>query len=357
MKSEYRQYCDIIAHQQIVLYGIGAQFKESYKLFNKYNLLLCDSDEMKTGKIIDGNVIISPKELREKMIDDSVVVITSIRNQYEIAKFLCEQMQIPKEQVFMYTSKWYEEYVYNVDLIEKNWHRTLACAEKLADAESKKYYIDSGMARLTRNPMYLEPNPNSKVLGEYTEKVVFQKGDQIVDCGAYTGDTAELYVDKLKGECYVYAIEPYLKNYEKMVQRISQKHLENKIEPLCCAVADEETKTKIHYDESADGMEIGLLNQSGSVQQDIYVKTIDSLFVDKKVTFIKMDIEGEEKAALVGGGHVIKKNNPKLMISGYHKIEDLWEIPETIWKINENYKIYVGHAPGVSMELEFYCAV
>ena len=91
-------------------------------------------------------------------------------------------------------------------------------------------------------------------------------------------------------------------------------------------------------------MEIGLLNQSGSVQQDIYVKTIDSLFVDKK-------------AALVGGGHVIKKNNPKLMISGYHKIEDLWEIPETIWKINENYKIYVGHAPGVSMELEFYCAV
>ena len=105
-----------------------------------------------------------------------------------------------------------------------------------------------------------------------------------------------------------------------MVQRISQKHLENKIEPLCCAVADEETKTKIHYDESADGMEIGLLNQSGSVQQDIYVKTIDSLFVDKKVTFIKMDIEGEEKAALVGGGHVIKKNNPKLMISGYHKI-------------------------------------
>lgn len=71
------------------------------------------------------------------MIDDSVVVITSIRNQYEIAKFLCEQMQIPKEQVFMYTSKWYEEYVYNVDLIEKNWHRTLACAEKLADAESK----------------------------------------------------------------------------------------------------------------------------------------------------------------------------------------------------------------------------
>lgn len=76
--------------------------------------------------------------------------------------------------------------------------------------------------------------------------------------------------------------------------------------------------------------------------------------VSKPYTYI---LGGEEKAALVGGGHVIKKNNPKLMISGYHKIEDLWEIPETIWKINENYKIYVGHAPGVSMELEFYCAV
>ena len=43
------------------------------------------------------------------------------------------------------------------------------------------------------------------------------------------------------------------------------------------------------------------------------------------------------------------------MISAYHRIEDFWELPEKIWDIDKKYNIYVGHAPNVSTELEFYC--
>lgn len=352
-----REYCDIIAHKQIVLYGIGVQFQECYKLFNEYNLLLCDSDLKKIGKKIDENIIISPEELTNRMIEDSVVVITSIKNQYEIAQYLCNKMMISNDKIFTYTSKWYEDHIYNPQLIKSNWNRILSCADKLEDDESKKYYINSALARLTRNPKYLVPNSNVKVLGEYADKVIFQEGDQIIDCGAYTGDTAELYINKLQGDCYVYAIEPSLENYGKMIERISEKHLEKNVDPICCAVADEDKETKICYNENDFGMGMGLLKEDGSIEQRVLVRTLDSLFADKKITYIKMDVEGEEKAALIGGNYVIKNNKPRLMISGYHKVEDLWEIPETIWGIDKNYKIYVGHAPGVSMELEFYCTI
>lgn len=352
-----REYYDIITHKQIVLYGIGVQFQECYKLFDKYNLVLCDGNLNKIGKKIDDNIIISPEELINRMEEDSVVVITSIKNQYEIAKYLCEKMLIPDDKIFTYTSRWYEDHIYNPELIKSNWNRILSCAERLGDDESRKYYINSALARLTRNPKYLEPNSNARVLGEYADKVTFQEGDQIIDCGAYTGDTAELYINKLQGNCYIYAIEPSLENYGKMLERISQKHLEENIDPICCAVADEEKETKICYNKNDFGMGIGLLKEGGSVEQSVLVRTLDSMFADKKITYIKMDVEGEEKAALVGGNYVIKNNTPRLMISGYHKAEDMWEIPETIWKIDENYKIYVGHAPGVSLELEFYCTI
>ena len=122
-------------------------------------------------------------------------------------------------------------------------------------------------------------------------------------------------------------------------------------------MADEDKETKICYNENDFGMGMGLLKEDGSVEQRVLVRTLDSLFANKKITYIKMDVEGEEKAALVGGNYVIKNNRPRLMISGYHKVEDMWEIPEIIWEIDKNYKIYVGHAPGVSMELEFYCTI
>jgi len=45
-------------------------------------------------------------------------------------------------------------------------------------------------------------------------------------------------------------------------------------------------------------------------------------------TFIKMDIEGAELAALHGAERVIKQAHPKLAICVYHKIEDIYTIPQ-----------------------------
>lgn len=75
----------------------------------------------------------------------------------------------------------------------------------------------------------------------------------------------------------------------------------------------------------------------------IPVTTLDGIFNDSPVTFIKMDIEGSELKALKGGIKTIKYNNPKLAISVYHKPEDLIEIPKLLLLLNPKYKFWLRH--------------
>ncbi len=350
-----RNLKQIIEAEKIILYGIGNQFKECYKLLKDKQLLLFDGNPEKWGERYNENTIISPDKIMEYVTPNTAVVITSINNQYEIAKHLVDNLKVPAEQLFMYTSTWYEKKVYKPAFVEENWDKILACSEKLADEESKKYYLNSVIARQKRNPLLLMPNLNSVKIGEYGDKFQLETGEEIIDCGAYTGDTAELYIKRLNGDCIVYAIEPYQENYDKLQVRIVENRWENKIKPYNCAVSNVVKDAILNYNKNDFGMAINLSNDKGQEKQPVTVETLDNLFGDKKISYIKMDIEGEEKAALEGARGIISSQHPKLMISGYHKIEDFWEIPEVIWSINSNYQIYVGHAPGVSTEVEFYC--
>ena len=63
----------------------------------------------------------------------------------------------------------------------------------------------------------------------------------------------------------------------------------------------------------------------------------------RKVTFLKMDIEGSELAALRGAERIIREQRPKLAICVYHKPEDLWEIPSLLLSYHPDYKLYLRH--------------
>lgn len=74
----------------------------------------------------------------------------------------------------------------------------------------------------------------------------------------------------------------------------------------------------------------------------ILCKKIDDV-VDYPITLMKMDIEGAEMNALLGARETIKKYRPKLMISLYHKANDIWELPLFVNQLVPEYKIYIRH--------------
>lgn len=345
----------ILKYKKLCIYGIGNQFKEEYKVIRDKPLVLFDGDSSKWGQFFDGNVIHNPKEISEYLDDNTAVMIGCVNNQYEIAKYLTESLNVCERNLFMYTSPWYEKNIYKDNVVEDNLEKINECCDKLADDYSREYYQSALAARRSRNPLLLLPNLNCVNAGEYGDIVTLSSGDHIIDCGAYTGDTAEVYLKRLNMDCKVFAIEPFEQNYRLLKQRIEKNEWEERIIPLMFALGREVKEAEISYDNDDFGMAINLSEKKGRQIQKIYVNTLDNMFKTEKITYIKMDIEGEERDALEGARNLIKRNHPKLMISAYHRIEDFWELPEKIWSIDSNYKIYAGHMQGVSTEMEFYC--
>ena len=89
----------------------------------------------------------------------------------------------------------------------------------------------------------------------------------------------------------------------------------------------------------------------------IKVNSIDNVCAGDKVTFIKMDIEGSELAALEGAVRVIKRDKPRLAICVYHKPEDLYEIPFWIKETVPEYKLYLRHHTNAIIETVLYATL
>ena len=75
---------------------------------------------------------------------------------------------------------------------------------------------------------------------------------------------------------------------------------------------------------------------------------------DLRVDVIKMDIEGGEGDALKGAEHTLRTFQPRLMISAYHRDDDLWVLRKQIQDINPNYTFHFGHHTPVQWESVLY---
>lgn len=82
-----------------------------------------------------------------------------------------------------------------------------------------------------------------------------------------------------------------------------------------------------------------------SVGETMMIETtsLDSALAGKRVTFIKMDIEGAELKALMGAEKIIREQKPKLAISLYHSPEDICTIPQYLMRVRQDYKYYLRH--------------
>ena len=73
-----------------------------------------------------------------------------------------------------------------------------------------------------------------------------------------------------------------------------------------------------------------------------------------KVDFIKYDVEGLEFEALLGSKELIK-SGADLLVSMYHKSEDMYLLPVLVKKLNPNYKLFLRRLPYIpAWDLNLY---
>ena len=84
-----------------------------------------------------------------------------------------------------------------------------------------------------------------------------------------------------------------------------------------------------------------LSTEGGAKLTEIEVNSIDNIASDFAPDYVKYDVEGSELEALIGSREIIKKHSPKLLVSVYHRSEDLYKLPLLVKELNPDYKLYL----------------
>ncbi|WP_295764254.1 FkbM family methyltransferase [uncultured Oscillibacter sp.] len=162
------------------------------------------------------------------------------------------------------------------------------------------------------------------------------RDEYFADIGALNGFTTQYFLDHFEGG-YAYVFEPNPKQFEITKERLREYP---QAELFCYGAYDK--NTTLRFDPMENGGEEGA-RIAGSGAIEIAVRRLDTLLGDRPVTFIKMDIEGSELAALRGAERIVREQRPKLAICVYHKPEDIWEIPGLILQYHPDYRLYLRH--------------
>lgn len=215
--------------------------------------------------------------------------------------------------------------------------------EQLEDRKSKQtlFYI-------LRYRLFLQTKDLATALEpamQYYIPEIFPKIENavLVDCGAFDGQTVKDFIEVYGDYSKIYAYEPAVDNYYNCcsaLQNLSDVYVKNK------GVSDKKGHLAFtsHMPDAANR-----INPNGDIIVD--VTTLDE-DIDEKITFIKMDIEGAEQAAISGAKRHIANDAPQLAICLYHTIEDIWKIPKLIYQINPNYKFYMRYHDAGSLIAE-----
>ena len=177
-----------------------------------------------------------------------------------------------------------------------------------------------------------------------------------VDCGCYDGGTCYRFLGWCgnKGYDYIYGFEADKTSYHN-----SKKNLEriNNCTILPFGTSKENGKMYFYSNEKEDAHIISseeAKKTDSDCIEEIDVVSLDNYLKDKRVTFIKMDIEGAEWDTLLGAEEIIRQNRPRLAISVYHKMGDFIRIPEYLLSIHSDYKIYFRQYSLINNETIMY---
>lgn len=162
-------------------------------------------------------------------------------------------------------------------------------------------------------------------------------GERYVDCGTYDGDSLASFVLEasrigLSNYCAI-GIEADSNNLNKTRDNLKALGLYNVLVKKAVLGTGKERVKDMHLS-NCDG---------GVIQSEGDTLSLDSILIDYKPSYIKMDIEGAELSALVGGVNIINQENPRLAICNYHSTSDLINIPLFIANNFSNYNIYMRH--------------
>lgn len=338
---------EVLKEKVVVSFGLGKFFRDTCeRLFRMVDVAyVCDNDSAKWGREFYGKKCISPSELSQ--IDNAFVIIVmgdcrAVMKQLQniqgggIPAIHISEMHFSNYEKGK-SCKWLEDALPKIKETLSLFH----------DEKSRDIFT-----KIFCNKIYLSntttPYWTFRSEGEYFENDCWTlgKNEYFVDGGAYTGDTVTEFVEYTEGEFgAIYSFEYEAANYEKLCKNVKKfpKEIQNRIELFQCGIWDKKENGWCEYLGESDGTQLMTEDCKGSNAEQCLLDKLDDELKNKKVTLLKLDIEGAEIQGLDGAKDIIINQKPKLAICLYHTPEHLWKIPLLIHEMRPDYKMIIRH--------------
>jgi len=351
-----------------ILFGAGSAGQRLLPLFKRHGafpVAVCDNDLTKIGGQIDGTPIV-PVIDAHACNPDAIVVLAigqwqeRIKKQLEEAGFLPERVRtIEPARLNFYThiDQWYWS---SADLAE-NADELAQAYSLLADTPSRRLFLQR-IALLTGGSDYrayrahitehsfvdkypLHGTQRGPENFYYFNNDVVHLGEKetLVDCGAFDGDSLEQFLQisqTLPEAAYTaHCLEPDPDNFFRLAETY-KAHRNVRLYETGAWSGKATLNFESSNSPSVDCASSARISEHGTgfcIQAD----ALDRIVSDPDISFIKMDIEGAERQALLGSATILDRSKPTLAISVYHQRDDIFRIPLLIEKLCPGYHFHL----------------
>lgn len=326
----------------VVVYGMGNGADKVIDEFKRLSIPVMGvtaSDAFVRGQSFRGFTVKKLSEFSGKFII-AVAFASSIPEVMNHIYSLCDNYRVIVPCVPVFGNE-----IFNREFVEKNKDK-INSAYELFDEESKRIFAGCVNFMFGGELETLKSITTDK--DEIFNSVfAMNSNESYLDLGAYRGDTVEEFLNYCGGEYEsITALEPDRRTFKKL-----SDYLEGVPNSVGIQKAIYSESKTVNFSSKA-GRQSTISNKG----EEIETTTIDEICKDKRVTYIKMDVEGAENDALDGAKTTLKVQKPKLNIALYHRSPDIFEIPLKISEINPSYKFHIRRHPYIPCwDMNLYC--
>ncbi|MBQ8409199.1 MAG: FkbM family methyltransferase [Clostridia bacterium] len=328
--------------KKILMYGMGNGADKILSICERYGIEVCDffaSDGFVRGHLFHGKRVLSYSEACQIYGKENMIVLLSfasslpdvLANIYRIAEE-CE-LYAPDVPVC-------GENLFNFEFFKENEDKIRGTELLLADRKSVEVFTDVINYKLSGNVEWIRGDHSD--FSDVYRLLGAEKFQKIADLGAYNGDTLREITPFAPNLREAIAFEPDRRNHKKLAE-YAEGVEQFMITPLKLAAWSE--RAILQFDGSgnrnstlvSDGIAVNKPAKIVEVEAD----SLDNILGGEPVDYIKFDVEGSEREAILGSLQTIETYRPALMVSLYHRSEDIFELPLMIHERFPDYKFYI----------------
>lgn len=322
-------------NRPIVLYGKGNGAEKLLDKLGEMNIEISavfSSEGFSKSKPFRGYEVTSLDKIKARY-DDFIILLAFGSDREDVQnliKSVNAQHEMYAPHLPLYDSDYTDEEYF---IIHKNDIENLK--DILEDEQSIK--VCEGICKFRNSALLTDIWKCESPVSEGYEILNLGNDEIYLDIGAYRGDTVYEFLQNVSGYCKIWAVEPNIKTYEKL--KINTADISN-IECINAFISDKEGLITVSRND-------GRGSSASHKGSEVTKQSIDKLFANQKITYIKIDAEGEEANIIKGAEDTIRNFKPKMRIAAYHKANDIFDIANQVLKIRDDYKVYLRHYPSV----------